>query len=130
MLVLVAGTAALLYALIQPSQPVSKSYTEFEADVKAGLVSSVVRQDTTLTVTKNDSKQTTYTVQSDSPASGESAVIESWTPSGATKVNYKVEKPADTGWILLILTTFLPVVWSFCSSPSSCARRRAPTTRP
>ena len=110
MLVLVAATAALLYALIQPSAPQPKSYTDFEADVKAGLVSTVVRQDTTLTVTKNDSKQTTYTVQSDSPASGESAVIESWAPSGATKVNYSVTKPADTGWILLLLTTLLPVV--------------------
>jgi cell division protease FtsH len=109
MLVLVAATAALLYALIQPSQPTSKSYSDFESDVKAGLVSTVVRQDTTLTVTKNDSNKSTYTVQSDSPASGESAVIESWNPSGP-KIDYTVQKPPDTGWIVLIATTLVPIV--------------------
>jgi cell division protease FtsH len=109
MLVLVAATAALLYALIQPSQPASKSYSDFESDVKAGLVTTVVRQDTTLTVTKNDSNKSTYTVQSDSPALGEAAVIESWNPSGP-KVDYTVNKPPDTGWIVLILTTLVPVV--------------------
>jgi cell division protease FtsH len=109
MLVLVAATAALLYALIQPSQPASKSYSDFESDVKAGLVATVVRQDTTLTVTKNDTNKTTYTVQSDSPASGESAVIESWNPSGP-KIDYSVQKPADTGWIVLIASTLVPVV--------------------
>jgi cell division protease FtsH len=109
MLVLVAATAALLYALIQPSQPTSKSYSDFESDVKAGSVMTVVRQDTTLTVTKNDTNKTTYTVQSDSPASGESAVIESWNPSGP-KIDYTVQKPADTGWIVLIATTLVPVV--------------------
>ena len=107
MLVLVAATAALLYALIQPSQPTPKSYSDFESDVKAGSVSTVVRQDTTLTVTKND--KSTYTVQSDSPASGEAAVIESWNPSGP-KIDYSVNKPPDTGWIVLIATTLVPVV--------------------
>ena len=34
MLVLVAATAALLYALIQPSSPNAKSYSQLEQDVK------------------------------------------------------------------------------------------------
>ena len=110
MLVLVAATAALLFALIQPSQPVSKSYSEFESDVQAGRVTTVVRQDTTLTVTLNTSSNNTYTVQSDSPQSGEWAVIKSWSPSGGKDINYSITKPADTGWIVLILTTLVPVV--------------------
>ena len=40
MLVLVAATAALLYALIQPAQPSPKSYSQFEQDVKAGRVTT------------------------------------------------------------------------------------------
>ncbi len=108
MLVLVAATAALLYALIQPSQPGSQSYSKFEQDVKSGLVTKVVRQDTTLTVTLKNND--TYTVQSDSPQSGEWAVIQTWNPSALGTVDYSITKPADTGWIMLILTTLVPVV--------------------
>jgi cell division protease FtsH len=110
MLVLVAATAALLYALIQPAQPSSKSYSQFQSDVKAGLVTTVVRQDTTLTVTLNDSNKTTYTVQSDSPQSGEWAVIQTWSPNGGKDINYSIKPAPDTGWIVLILTTLVPVV--------------------
>ena len=110
MLVLVAATAALLYALIQPASPAGKSYSQFEQDVKSGRVSMIVRSDTTLTVTLNDANKTTYTVQSDSPAAGEWAAIQSWAPSAATDVSYTVNKPADTGWIVLIATTIVPIV--------------------
>jgi cell division protease FtsH len=106
MLVLVAATAALLYALIQPSQPNSKSYTDYEKDVKAGNVKTVTRQDTTLTVTEVNG--TSYTVESDSPQQGEAAVIESWEPAGS-HIDYTVQKPADTGWIMLLLSTLVPV---------------------
>jgi cell division protease FtsH len=108
MLVLVAATAALLYALIQPSQPGSQSYSKFEQDVKSGLVTKVVRQDTTLTVTLKNND--TYTVQSDSPQAGEWAVIQSWNPNALGTIDYSITKPADTGWIMLILTTLVPVV--------------------
>ena len=60
MLVLVAATAALLYALIQPSQPSTKSYSDFYKDVTSGNVTTIVRQDTTLTVT--DANGNSYTV--------------------------------------------------------------------
>jgi cell division protease FtsH len=110
MLVLVAATAALLYALIQPAQPSPKSYSDFESDVKAGRVVTVVRQDTTLTVTLNDSNKTTYTVQSDSPQSGEWAVIQTWSPDALKDIDYSVKQAPDTGWIVLILTTLVPVV--------------------
>jgi cell division protease FtsH len=109
MLVLVAATAALLYALIQPSQPTSKSYSAFESDVKAGIVATIVRQDSTLTITENNAAKDTYTVEDDAPASGDWAVIESWKPSNLSSINYTVQKPADTGWIVLLLSTLLPV---------------------
>jgi cell division protease FtsH len=110
MLVLVAATAALLYALIQPAQPNAKAYSEFEQDVKSGKVTEIVRQDTTLTVTLNDSNKTTYTVQSDSPSAGEWAAIQTWSSSAATNITYTVDKPADTSWIWLLATTVLPIV--------------------
>jgi cell division protease FtsH len=108
MLVLVAATAALLYALIQPSSPSPKSYSDFESDVVAGKVSTIVRQDTTLTVTLTDGK-TQYTVQSDSPLDGDYKVIQSWNPPNIKTLSYTVQKPADTGWIMLLLSTLVPV---------------------
>jgi cell division protease FtsH len=108
--VLVAATAALLYILITPPQPKTVSYSQFRSDVQSGQVVSVVRQNTTLSVTlKNKS---TYTAESDSPDSGEGQVIKSWlTDAGlpANSVDYKINPPADTGWITLLLTTLLPV---------------------
>ena len=111
MVVLVVVTGALLYALIQPAQAGTQSYTQFESDVKAGLVKSVTRSDTTLTITKNDGS--TYTTQSDSPASGDGAVIEGWLVAAnkePASVTYKIDKPADTSWIFLLITTLLPVM--------------------
>ncbi|MGA2512287.1 MAG: ATP-dependent zinc metalloprotease FtsH [Candidatus Limnocylindrales bacterium] len=107
MLVLVAATAALLYALIQPSQPTSKSYSAFESDVKSGNVTTIVRQDTTLTVT--DANGTQYTVQSDSPLDGEWAVIQTWNPPNLKSLSYTVNPPPNTGWIMLLLSTVVPV---------------------
>jgi len=108
MLVLVAATAALLYALIQPTAPGTKPYSKFEQDVKAGLVKTVVKQDITLTVTTTTGDN--YTVISDSPQIGDWAQIQLWNPNALDTVDYSVQKPADTGWIMLILTTLVPVV--------------------
>jgi hypothetical protein len=60
LVVLVAATAILLYILIQPAQPNTVAYSDFENNVKAGLVASVEREDTTLTVKTTDGK--TYQV--------------------------------------------------------------------
>ena len=108
MLVLVAFTAALLYALIQPSSPTSKSYSDFETDVKAGNVATVVRQDSTLTVTLRDAAKTSYTGVDDSPANGDWAVLEGWGATPKT-ITYTSKSPADTGWIMLLLSTLVPV---------------------
>ncbi|MGD0248645.1 MAG: ATP-dependent zinc metalloprotease FtsH, partial [Candidatus Limnocylindrales bacterium] len=50
-----------------------------------------------------------YTVQSDSPANGEWDMIQSWAPQYVKNMTYKVEPPADTGWIVLLVSMFLPV---------------------
>ena len=107
MLVLVAATAALLYALIQPSQPDSKSYSFFEKDMTSGNVTKIVRQDSTLTVTDNNG--TSYTLQDDAPANGDYSIFQTWNVPNLSKIDYSVSKPADTGWVVLLLSTLLPV---------------------
>ncbi|MGD0019838.1 MAG: ATP-dependent zinc metalloprotease FtsH [Candidatus Limnocylindrales bacterium] len=109
MVVLVAATVLLLYILIQPTQPNSKVYSDFQSDVQSGQVTKVVRDGTTLTVTlKNTS---TYTVESDSPLDGEYAAIKQWEKDGSvsTPISYEVKKPTDTGWLVLLFSTLLPV---------------------
>ena len=76
MLVLVAATAALLYALIQPAQASSQPYSQFRQDVQNGLVKEVDRQDTTLTVTKTNGN--TYTTVDDNSLAGTGDVIAGW----------------------------------------------------
>ena len=56
MLVLVVGTAALLFTWLQntsPAKPVG--YSQFLSDVQAGIVTSVTQQGETLTVTSTGS---------------------------------------------------------------------------
>ena len=61
MLVLVVGTAALLFTWISTNTPpVSKGYSEFLNSVAAGSVTDVVQQGTTLTVKEGPTE--TYTV--------------------------------------------------------------------
>ena len=109
MVVLVAATVLLLYILIQPTQPNSKVYSDFQSDVQSGQVKGVVRDGETLTVTLKTSA--TYTVESDSPLDGEYAAIQTWLKTGgvSTPLSYEVKKPADTGWIVLLFSTLLPV---------------------
>jgi cell division protease FtsH len=111
MVVLVAATALLLYVLIQPAQPSTKAYSQFEVDVKAGLVTKVVREGTTLTVTLKDGK---YTAESDMPENGQGDMIENWlVQAGVDKGQwpiYEVKKPADTTWLVLLFSTMLPIL--------------------
>src|SRR6476659_4757600 len=61
MLVLVVGTAALLFTWISTNTPpVAKGYSEFLNHVAAGSVTDVVQQGTTLTVKEGPTE--TYTV--------------------------------------------------------------------
>jgi cell division protease FtsH len=113
MVVLVAATVLLLYILIQPAQPTTKVYSQFENDVESGLVTKIVREGTTLTVTLQ-AGNSPYTVESDSPENGEWDTIKSWMRSAGIDKSqwptYEIKKPADTTWIALLLTTLLPVI--------------------
>ena len=63
MLVLVVGTAALLFTWISTNSPaVTTGYSEFLNDVAAGSVDKVVQQGTTLTVTDTSGAITTVVV--------------------------------------------------------------------
>jgi cell division protease FtsH len=108
MLVLVAATAALLYALIQPTAPGSESYSSFYQDMTSGNVTKIVHQGDTLTVT--DATGKTYTVVSDSPQNGDFSEFKTWNVPNFDKIDYSNVNPPDTGWIMLILTTLVPVV--------------------
>src|SRR5450759_3071424 len=106
MLVLVAATSALLYALIQPAQSSPKAYSDFYSDVTKGQVSKVSIQESTMKVTLKDGT-TTYTVQSDLPAEGEFTTIKGWLQGAGLPVSaikYERTPPPDTGWIALLLT--------------------------
>jgi cell division protease FtsH len=110
MLVLVAATSALLYALIQPAQSQPKAYSDFYSNVTAGLVDKVSIQESTMKVTLKDG--TTYTVQSDLPADGEYATVQTWLQSAGlakTAIKYDRTPPPDTGWLMLLLTTAVPI---------------------
>ena len=110
MVVLVAATVLLLYILIQPTQPNSKVYTDYQSDVQSGQVSKVVRDGSTLTVTLRD--KSSYTVESDSPLIGDAATLEGWLKDAGVQKpwpSFEDKKPADTGWIVLLLTTLLPI---------------------
>ena len=111
MLVLVAATSALLYALIQPAQSSPKAYSDFYSDVTKGLVAKVSAQDATMKVTLKDGT-TTYTVQSDLPAEGEFTTIQGWLQAAGlqvTSIKYERTPPPDTGWLMLLLSTAVPI---------------------
>jgi cell division protease FtsH len=113
MLVLVVGTAALLFTWINsttPSTPIG--YSQFLADVGSDKVDSVVQQGETLTV-KLKGATTTYTVTVPSVLT---QVLNDMV--AAAKVNnvtlnsqiFKAEPAPDTSWLGLLLTGLLPLL--------------------
>src|SRR6188508_927018 len=116
MLVLVVGTAALLFTWITTtSQPQTTGYSDFLAQVQAGKVAKVTQQGTTLTVETTSTPKETYTV----------IVPTVLTPvytdmqAAAAKATPPVELPADvftanqapdTSWLGLLLTAVLPLL--------------------
>ena len=113
MLVLVVGTAALLFTWINsttPSTPIG--YSQFLSDVKDDKVDSVVQQGETLTV-KLKGASTTYTVTVPSVLT---QVLNDMV--AAAKTNnvtlsssiFKAEPAPDTSWLGLLLTGLLPLL--------------------
>ncbi|MGK2850769.1 MAG: ATP-dependent zinc metalloprotease FtsH [Candidatus Limnocylindrales bacterium] len=112
MLVLVVGTAALLFTFLSTNTPaVPIGYSQFLSDVKAGAVSKVSQQGNTLTVTKGSA---TYTVTV--PGIGLQDVLadmkEAAAEGGQTLASdiYAAVPAPDTSWLGLLLTAVLPLL--------------------
>ncbi len=112
MLVLVVGTAALLFTWITTtSTPTTTGYSAFLDDVRQGEVTKVTQQGTTLTVQTTDDK--TYTVIVPT------VLTPVWTDMQTAAKEGNVELKADvfaatpapdTSWLGLLLTAVLPLL--------------------
>src|SRR5262245_24371446 len=108
MLVLVVGTAALLFTWIQTTSPTTPiGYSQFLNDVKAGNVTEVVQQGDTLTV-KSKGTPPAYTVTVPNILT---QVFPDMIAAAKTGDNvtlppnvYKAEPAPDTSWLGLLLT--------------------------
>ena len=114
MLVLVAGTVALLYTWVTSSAPSSSApYSQFYSDVKADKVQSVSQDGETLTVTPKGGGAP-YTVVVPNSITGDvyadmqKASAEGGHPD--TVPTYAKKQTADTSWIGLLLTGLLPLI--------------------
>ena len=112
MLVLVVGTAALLFTWIQSTTPTNTiGYSQFLNDVATGKVTEVVQQGDTLNVKTTPTGTYTVTVPN---------VLTQVYPDmlAAAKTNgkelpptiYKAEPAPDTSWLGLLLTGLLPLL--------------------
>ena len=113
MLVLVAGTVALLYTFVsQTTPPATVGYSQFYNDVKTGKVTKVVQEAETLTVTVEG--KTPYTVVVPNSITGDvyADMVKAATEGGVTLGTevYARKPTADTGWIGLLLTGLLPLL--------------------
>jgi cell division protease FtsH len=111
MLVLVVGTAALLFTWIQsttPSTPVG--YSKFLADVQAGDVTEVIQQGETLTV---KAEGRSYTVVVPSVLINVLEDMQAAARAGNQTLSAEVftaEPAPDTSWLGLLLTGLLPLL--------------------
>ena len=113
MLVLVVGTAALLFTWISTSStPTTTGYSQFLQDVKAGQVTKVTQQGTTLTVETTGTPKTytviVPTVLTDVYGDMQKAAIagDQDLPAGVFTAN----QAPDTSWLGLLLTAVLPLL--------------------
>ncbi len=111
MLVLVVGTAALLFTwLTQPTATTTTKYSEFLADVQAGTISEVTQQGQTLQVKEGDK---TYTVVVPSILT---QVFDDMTAAAQrggkdiSTVKFGAEEAPDGSWVGLLLTAVVPLL--------------------
>jgi cell division protease FtsH len=112
MLVLVVGTAALLFTWITTtSQPNNTGYSKFLSEVGQGKVAKVTQQGTTLTVERDD--KSTYNVIV--PTVLTPVLTDMQTAAGKSGLELDADiftaQPApDTSWLGLLLTAVLPLL--------------------
>jgi cell division protease FtsH len=111
MLVLVVGTAALLFTWITASTtPVTTGYSKFLGEVAAGKVTEVTQQGTTLTVKKGAE---TYTVNVPTILTDVYGDIKEAAKEGnrdPASINFTSTPAPDTSWLGLLLTAVLPLL--------------------
>ncbi len=112
MIVLVLGTAALLFTWITASTPTTPvGYSQFLADVAAGSVKHVSQESDTLTVTGQDGKTVTVVVPG---VAGLTNVWSDMVTAALPKVLpsdiYEAKPVPDTSWLGLLLTGLLPLL--------------------
>ena len=114
MLVLVVGTAALLFTWITTTgQPTNTGYSQFLAEVSQGKIAKVTQQGTTLTVERNDKPPTTYTVIVPTVLTQVFPDMLAAAEKGSNPLpdNIFQATPApDTSWLGLLLTAVLPLL--------------------
>jgi cell division protease FtsH len=112
MLVLVVGTAALLFTWLQSSSPApSTGYSAFLADVQAGSVEQVTQEGETLTVKIRGGA--TYTVVVPNVLTQVYQDMQAAATRGNVTLPrdvYVPKKVADTSWIGLLATFVLPLL--------------------
>ncbi len=114
MLVLVVGTAALLFTWLQTtSAPNQVGYSQFLSNVSKGQVTAVVQQGETLTVTSTQ-PPLTYTVTVPAPVLTkvlDDMVAAAKTTNTELKPDvFKADPTPDTSWLGLLLTGLLPLL--------------------
>jgi ATP-dependent Zn protease len=112
MLVLVVGTAALLFTWITTTNtPTSTGYSQFLQDVSQGEVAKVTQQGTTLTVQTNGKETYTVvvpTVLTPVYTDMQTAAKEGGHPLPADA--FTATPAPDTSWLGLLLTAVLPLL--------------------
>jgi cell division protease FtsH len=114
MLVLVVGTAALLFTWIQSNgaSTSTSTYSAFLDEVKQGKVQEVSQQGETLTV-KSSGTKTTYTVTVPAPIVTkvyDDILVASKAGNQAKTPTYGALPAPDTSWLGLLLTGLLPLL--------------------
>jgi cell division protease FtsH len=114
MLVLVVGTAALLFTWITTtSQPQNAAYSKFLAEVGQGQIEKVTQQGTTLTVERKGANNETYTVIVPTVLTQVYDDIRNAakdTGRDPAEIEFIAMQAPDTSWLGLLLTAVLPLL--------------------
>ena len=114
MLVLVVGTAALLFTWITTtSQPTNTGYSKFLDEVRQGKIAKVTQQGTTLTVQRSGNDTSTYTVIVPTILTQVYNDMQAAAAAGDKTLEpdvFAAQPAPDTSWLGLLLTAVLPLL--------------------